>query len=129
MQNSNFSSDWQKFQLKEICRNIFSGGTPSTKDETYWNGNILWLSSGEIKKRYIISSNQKITQAGIDNSSTKLAKKNDVLIASAGQGNTRGNVAYCLIDTYIPLSADLFSRIIIFTPSSKNRNYFSCIFI
>jgi len=101
MQNNNLLFDWQKIQLKEICSNIYSGGTPSTKDESYWNGNILWLSSGEIKKRYIISSNQKITQKGVDNSSTKLARENDVLIASAGQGYTRGNVAFCLIDTYI----------------------------
>ena len=87
-------------KLLKICE-IFSGGTPSTKNEKYWNGTIPWLSSGETRNNFITKTERKITLDGIKNSSTRLAKKNDVVVASAGQGHTRGQVSLCLIDTYI----------------------------
>lgn len=88
-------------KLKDLSINIFSGGTPSTVNEEYWNGDFYWLSSGETKNPYIRKTEKTITQLGIDKSSTRLAKVGDVVIASAGQGKTRGQVAYCLVDTYI----------------------------
>lgn len=88
-------------KLKDLSTNIFSGGTPSTTNNKYWNGEFYWLSSGETKNSYIRKTEKKITQLGIDKSSTRLAKIGDVVIASAGQGKTRGQVAYCLVDTYI----------------------------
>lgn len=88
-------------KLKNLCENIFSGGTPSTTEDSYWNGEFNWLSSGETKNPLIYNTEKTITQKGIEKSSTRLAKKHDVVIASAGQGKTRGQVSYCLIDTYI----------------------------
>ena len=87
-------------KLLKICE-IFSGGTPSTKNAKYWNGTIPWLSSGETRNNFITKTERKITLDGIKNSSTRLAKKNDVVVASAGQGHTRGQVSLCLIDTYV----------------------------
>ena len=87
-------------KLLEICE-IFSGGTPSTKNEKYWNGTIAWLTSGETRNNFITQTTRKITVEGIKNSSTRLANKNDVVVASAGQGHTRGQVSFCLIDTYV----------------------------
>ena len=87
-------------KLSEICE-IFSGGTPFTKNNEYWNGGIPWLSSGETRNNFIVDTERKITMEGVKNSSTRLAKKDDVVVASAGQGNTRGQVSLCLIDTYV----------------------------
>ena len=87
-------------KLGDVCE-IFSGGTPSTKNDAYWNGDIPWLSSGETRNNFILDTERKITLSGVNNSSTRLAKKYDVVVASAGQGNTRGQVSLCLIDTYI----------------------------
>jgi len=67
MPKDNFSHISQNIQIRDICDEIFSGGTPSTKEETYWNGEIPWLSSGEIRNRYITNTDRKITQKGIDN--------------------------------------------------------------
>ena len=97
---SNQSQKNNKKLLSDVCE-IFSGGTPSTKNKEYWNGDIPWLSSGETRNTFIIDTEKKITEQGVKNSSTKLAKKNDVIIASAGQGHTRGQVSLCLIDTYV----------------------------
>ena len=94
-------SVWKNVKIKDVAETIFSGGTPSTKKEEFWNGKINWLSSGETRNKFIVDTEKKITQEGVDNSSTKLAKKKDVVIASAGQGFTRGQTSMCLIDTYI----------------------------
>ena len=94
-------SEWKQYSLGDICENIFSGGTPSTKNTNYWNGSIPWLSSGETRNNFINSTEKTITLDGVNNSSTKLAKKGDIVIASAGQGYTRGQTSFCNIDTYI----------------------------
>lgn len=87
--------------LSEISLRIFSGGTPSTQCEEYWGGNIPWLSSGETSNRYITRTQASITQLGVEKSSTRLAKKNSIVIASAGQGLTRGQSSLLCLDTYI----------------------------
>ena len=85
----------------EISKKIFSGGTPSTMEPGYWDGPLPWLSSGETGQTLIFGTVDHITPLGVENSSTKLAKKGSIVIASAGQGNTRGQVSFLEIDTYV----------------------------
>ena len=94
-------SEWREVTLGDITDKIFSGGTPTTSREDYWNGEFNWLSSGETRNNFIINTEKTITQLGVEKSSTKLAEISDVVIASAGQGNTRGQVSFCKINTYI----------------------------
>lgn len=91
----------KKYKLGEITENIFSGGTPSTTNPEYWGGELNWLSSGETSKRFIRDTDKKITELGVKQSSTRLASAGDIVIASAGQGHTRGQTAYCMVDTYV----------------------------
>ncbi|MDN5360770.1 MAG: type restriction enzyme subunit [Thermotogaceae bacterium] len=92
---------WREVKLEDVTSKIFSGGTPNTKNKEFWNGHLPWLSSGETRNRYIFCAEKKITDKAVKNSSTRLAKTNDVVIASAGQGYTRGQTSLCKIDTYI----------------------------
>lgn len=94
-------SDWRNGTLSGIAPNIYSGGTPNTSKKSYWNGEIPWLSSGETRNHFIISTEKQITQNGVNNSSTKLAHRFDVVMASAGQGLTRGQTSLLLFDSYI----------------------------
>ena len=87
--------------VEDYCQLIYSGGTPSTKRSDYWNGNIPWLSSGETRDLFIVGTEKKITNQGVLNSSTKLALNGDVVMASAGQGLTRGQTSMLLLDTYV----------------------------
>ena len=87
--------------IGNYAERIYSGGTPTTSNATYWDGAFGWFSSGETRNRFVISTEKTITQAGIDNSSTKLAAKHDIVMASAGQGFTRGQTSMLLIDTYV----------------------------
>ncbi|PTG31622.1 restriction endonuclease subunit S, partial [Staphylococcus chromogenes] len=93
--------EFKEYKLADITKKIYSGGTPSTRETSYWNGDLKWLSSGETSNRFIISTEKTITQKGVENSSTKLAFKHDLVMASAGQGYTRGQTSFLKIDTYI----------------------------
>ena len=88
-------------KLIDALNDIHSGGTPSTRESSYWGGKIKWLSSGETGQRFISDTVDKITEEGVKNSSTKLAPKGNIVIACAGQGKTRGQTSYLLDDMYI----------------------------
>ncbi len=92
---------WGLMPLSEVCEKIFSGGTPNTKNSDYWNGDIPWLSSGETRNRYITATEKTITQLGVSNSSTRFVRSGATVIASAGQGHTRGQTSLLAIDCYI----------------------------
>ena len=87
--------------VSDYCKRIYSGGTPSTKNASYWNGTLPWLSSGETRAKFIIDTEKMIAQAGVEGSSTKLANCGSVVMASAGQGFTRGQTSMLLLDTYV----------------------------
>ena len=87
--------------IGNYAERIYSGGTPTTSNATYWDGKFGWFSSGETRNRFVTSTEKTITQAGVDNSATKLAVKHDIVMASAGQGLTRGQTSMLLTDTYV----------------------------
>lgn len=92
---------WGVGTVRDVTTNIFSGGTPNTKEPAYWGGAEPWFSSGETRNRLIVTTEKTITKEGVKHSSTRLACPGDILIASAGQGHTRGQTSMCQIDTYI----------------------------
>ena len=96
-----FEKARENIKIGDCTTRIYSGGTPSTSCSDYWNGPFGWFSSGETRNRFVVSTEKTITQAGVDNSSTKLAQKYDIVIASAGQGLTRGQTSMLLLDTYV----------------------------
>ncbi|MBW8191826.1 restriction endonuclease subunit S [Neiella marina] len=85
-------SGWKKGSVEDIAT-VTSGGTPSRKNDSYWNGHIPWVTTSEVKFGVITDTEQKITQEGLDNSSAKMFPENTLLIAMYGQGKTRGQVA------------------------------------
>lgn len=74
-----------KYKLSEIM-DIIGGGTPKTSKPEYWNGDIPWLSVKDFNNnyRYVYETEKTITQAGLDNSSTKMLKHNDSIISARG---------------------------------------------
>ena len=82
---------------------ITAGGTPSTKELTYWEPKeVPWLASGEVHKKYIYDTDEMISEEGLNNSSAKWVEEGSVLIALAGQGKTRGTAAI----TRIPITTN-----------------------
>lgn len=93
-----FSGEWKEECLESITSGIITGGTPSTAISAYWGGTIPWLASTEIHQKRITRPTTFITDVGLRNSSAKIAPKNSVLIALAGQGKTRGTAAFLVYD-------------------------------
>lgn len=80
-----------KYKLSEIM-DIIGGGTPKTSKSEYWDGDIPWLSVKDFNNdyRYVYETEKAITKAGLDNSSTKMLKRNDSIISARG---TVGEIA------------------------------------
>lgn len=91
--NMNFGKIVNKGKkMKEVCT-FFSGGTPSSKNKKYYEGNIPFIRSAEIDK---CSTKLKINDDGIKNSSAKIVQKGDLLLALYGANS--GNVAISKIE-------------------------------
>lgn len=69
----------KKVKLGELCE-IYSGGTPKRSVSEYWTGgNVPWVKIGDITEKYVSSTEECITQAGLNNSSAKLFKPGTLL--------------------------------------------------
>lgn len=65
---------------------VIGGGTPKTTEESYWNGSIPWLSVKDFcgDKKYVYNTEKSITVEGLNNSSTKLLHKDNIIISARG---------------------------------------------
>lgn len=84
-----FTDAWEQRKLGEMAE-IVGGGTPSTENPEYWDGDIDWYAPAEIADQiYLKSSQRKITELGYDSSSAKILPPDTVLFTSrAGIGKT-----------------------------------------
>ncbi len=87
-----FKDELSNHKFKDICT-FFSGGTPTSSNKEYYNGDIPFIRSGEI---YSDNTELFINQDAINNSSAKVVNNGDLLLALYGA--TSGNVAISKID-------------------------------
>jgi len=77
-----FDVKWMK--IMDVCSSICSGGTPSTSNRSYYEGNIPWLRTQEVDWTEIYDTSIKISQEALDNSSAKIIPANCVIVAMYG---------------------------------------------
>jgi len=93
-----------------------SGGTPSRGNSAYYGGNIPWLKSGELTDGYITSSEETITELGLESSNAKLLPTGTLLLAMYGA--TVGKLGI------LTFSAATNQAICAITPTDQlNRDY------
>lgn len=84
---------WRIGTLREYCKEIKSGGTPSRSNIEYWNSkDYCWLKTGEVQNNVIFDTEEYITAAGLNNSSAKIIPCGSIIMAMYGA--TAGQVAY-----------------------------------
>ncbi|EAB9736277.1 restriction endonuclease subunit S [Escherichia coli] len=88
---------WMNIVVQDFA-DIRLGSTPDRSEKKYWNGDIPWVSSGEVANNVILDTNEKITIEGFNNSSTSIIPAGSLLMAIIGQGKTRGQTAILGID-------------------------------
>ena len=74
----------KEFRIEELAE-VVSGGTPSTKNSAYWDGEILWVTPKDLSnssKKWICSSISTITTEGLKNSAARMLPANSVLLSS-----------------------------------------------
>lgn len=94
----NLPEGWRIGTIEEFCKEMKSGGTPSRSHNEYWDKkDYPWLKSGEVHNNIIVSIEEYISQAGLDNSSAKIIPQGSVTMAMYGA--TAAQVAYLNCDT------------------------------
>lgn len=75
---------WKIKKIEELA-DTMSGGTPTRSHEEYYSsGEILWLKTKELNDGFIFDTEEKITEAGLKNSSAKLFEKGCIILAMYG---------------------------------------------
>lgn len=74
---------WRTARVDEICR-LSSGSTPRRDKVEYFSGNILWVSSGELKKKYVFDTHEKISQIAARESHLETYEPGTVVAAIYG---------------------------------------------
>lgn len=92
---SAFSDDWKPYSLSEIIT-LIGGGTPKTTNTEYWGGDIPWLSVKDFNNnfRYVYTTEKTITQLGLEQSSTTLLQKDDIIISARGTVGETAMIPY-----------------------------------
>ena len=72
---------WEYKKLGEVC-NVIGGGTPDTKNKEYWRGNIPWATVSDMNCDVIKTTGYYITDRGLNESSSRIIKKGEIVIAT-----------------------------------------------
>lgn len=77
-----FTGDWEQCKLGELSDKTFGGGTPTTSNKMFWNGNIPWIQSSDIVegKLFGVIPRKYITQDGLKHSAAQLVPENSIAI-------------------------------------------------
>ena len=122
-----FTDPWEQRKLGDIA-DIVGGGTPSTNNADYWDGDIDWYAPAEIgDKIFVDSSERKITKEGFENCSAKLLPAGSVLFTSrAGIGKMailrKESCTNQGFQSIVPHEGELDSYFI-FSRSDELKNY------
>lgn len=114
--------DWEEKSLSD-CIMLIGGGTPKTSESNYWNGNICWLSGGDIAnnhKGFVLETEKSITDEGLNNSFAKLLSENAMVVSARG---TIGK--YCLLSKPMAFSQSNYGIM----PKYDNCFYFTYLLI
>ena len=87
---------WTTTTLGNVCTTL-GGGTPSTWDSEYWNGNVTWITPTDVTRNnsiVLLDSEKKISESGLKNSSAKLLPPETILMTS------RASIGYFALMDY-----------------------------
>lgn len=81
--------EWKAERLENICT-FSSGGTPSKKNDNYWNGDIPWVSGRDMKSTQLSDTFLHISECAVEEGSARLAPKGTLLTLVRGMGLAHG---------------------------------------
>ena len=118
---------WRVGNLGEVT-NIKGGTTPSTTNKEFWDGDICWSSPKDLSNHnfaFLLDTNKKITQKGLENISSGLLPKGTLLLSSRAPIGylAISNVDIAINQGYIALLDDaMFSNYFMYLWLKTNMN-------
>ncbi len=76
--------DWKVTSIEKLCERVTSGGTPSRRQSSYYNGDIPWVKTQELRDCWIVDTEEHLTEVGLRNSSAKILPQHTILMAMYG---------------------------------------------
>ena len=79
---SHFTNAWEQRKVSDLAEKTYGGGTPTTSNEAYWNGDIPWIQSSDVVDGKLLGVEPRkwITQDGLNNSAAQLIPGNSIAI-------------------------------------------------
>ena len=79
-----FTEAWEQRKVADIASSTRGGGTPSTSNKAYWNGEIPWIQSSDLAdgKLFGVKPRKHISMAGLSSSATQLVPKNSIAVVT-----------------------------------------------
>jgi type I restriction enzyme S subunit len=111
-------SEWKEYKIEDFCE-VIGGGTPSTKEDSYYGGEISWITPRDLtnhKNRFISRGERNITELGLKNSSARILPKNSILLTS------RAPIGYLAIAEREVCTNQGFKSLIV-NPDKANYNF------
>ncbi len=99
-------NDWKLKRFKDYIKSVMGGGTPSTIEKSYWNGNIPWVTAKDMKTDFIVKPKYFITELAVNESSANLIEPNKVLIV-ARSGILKHTLPVAINKVEVALNQDL----------------------
>lgn len=70
IEKNNLPEGWRMGTIKDFCKEMTSGGTPSRTHNEYWNSkDYRWLKTGEVQNNIVLDTEEYISAKGLKNSS------------------------------------------------------------
>ena len=113
-------ADWEQRKLEEDV-SVVGGATPFKSNPEYWNGPIVWLSSQEIKEKYVSKGTYTITKKAVDDNTTRMVKAGTPLVVSRS-GILARLFPISIPTTDVAINQDI--KALIFDTNAINTNYF-----
>lgn len=106
-------NDWNIKKIGEIYKDLKAGATPSRSKPEFFEGDIPWISSGELKSKYIYNTNEKITREALESANLRIYPKGTFFIAITGleAEGTRGSCGINKIEVATNQSCLAFRKI------------------
>ncbi|VEP13478.1 Restriction modification system DNA specificity domain protein (modular protein) [Hyella patelloides LEGE 07179] len=92
---------WEVIGFTDIA-DILNGGTPKTKIEEYWNGNIPFFTPKDSPDSfYVTHTGKSITELGLKKCNSKLYSRNTIFITARGKENISQYFVFLMLRSYV----------------------------
>jgi len=116
-----FQGEWEVKRLGELA-GIRSGGTPSTTEPRFWDGDVPWCTPTDITAlnghKYLSETSRKITEQGLKSSSAEMIPANSIVMTS------RATIGECAVNKVSVSTNQGFKNFVPFQPVDVDFLYY-----